>query len=105
MFFQGCDSPKIYTDQVELQPLVKQFLEFMAQIVPEMKSGCPFSASINLTNFAFDKEVVKFLPSIMPEGKFYLDQRFHTNENHTIFNLKLYFEIRPIGTVQLIKLG
>lgn len=85
--------------------MVKPFLKFLEQLTNEMRTGCPFKGPFNLTGWEFDKEAVTMLPPIMPEGDFLLIHRLHTAANHTILNSKFFFDIRPVGTAELIKLG
>lgn len=85
--------------------MVKPFLQFFDKITPSVRTGCPFEGTFNLSGWEMDKEAATMLPSVMPEGDFILVHRFHTADNHTLINSKFSFEIRPIGTAELIKLG
>lgn len=58
-----------------------------------------------MTDWEFDREVTKLLPPIIPEGTFLYHHRAHTASNHTLLEVKFVCEVRPIGTVELIKLG
>lgn len=101
----GCDYPKVFTNSIEIPGVARPFLTFLDKIAPEMKKGCPFNGSMGMTEYEFDKEAVKLMPPMMPEGNFCLDHRFHTLNNQTLLHVKLFFEIRPNGTAELIKLG
>lgn len=86
-------------------PTVQVLMNFMEQFSPDLKTGCPFKHPFNLTAWEFDKWAQQFLPPIMPEGDFLINHRLHKFNNSTLLDAKFFFEIRPIGTAELIKLG
>lgn len=65
--------------------------------MPELRHGCPFKGSFNLSDFDLTQEASTYFPPTVVPGTYMFHTRVHTgNGNRTLVEQKFVFEIKMI---------
>lgn len=88
----ACKAADIYDSK---NPIIGRFGSFFERYLPELRNGCPFKGSFNISDFDVTKEGPEYFPPGLALGTYKLYMRVHTGStNRTICEGNYIFEVK-----------